>query len=109
MLRKEAQNGGLKTLAMDCLRKVKAGVTTLEEYNRVIFHEEEMASICPSCQEMIKTDFLVCPFCGHSIIESCTSCGRAKEPEWNCCPYCRHTFGKISEDSSGKHHVAVNQ
>jgi hypothetical protein len=113
ILRKEAQSSGFKTLAADCLKKVKAGVTTLEEYNRAIFEEEEMARICPSCKEMIKTDYIACPYCGYAIIDSCPSCGRAKERDWNCCPYCRHTFPQnlkiVTEQENSNKPAAVNE
>ncbi|RMF92350.1 MAG: type II secretion system protein GspE [Candidatus Schekmanbacteria bacterium] len=98
LLQKEAINSGMKYMIFDGLEKVKKGLTTLEELNRVlIFEEEEIRSvICPNCNSSIKSDFINCPFCGITLSKVCPSCGRQKEENWKYCPYCKNNFQELN-------------
>lgn len=43
---------------------------------------------CPTCNEKIKSDFIICPSCGQTLKEQCSQCKRAVEKDWNYCPDC---------------------
>ena len=93
VITKAALSSGMKTLWYEGLRKVKEGLTTIEELNRVLtLEEEEMPVFCPSCNASIKSEFISCPYCGYSITSVCYSCGKAKKPGWKYCPYCSTEF-----------------
>jgi len=96
---KEALHSGMEYMAYDGFEKVKKGLTTLEELNRVLVFEEEdkkKTVICPSCSSSISPDFINCPFCGETLSETCTSCGRPKEETWKFCPYCKRDFQSLN-------------
>ncbi len=48
-------------------------------------------SRCPACGNLIKDDFLICPYCRKKLRNSCTNCGRPLNLNWKVCPYCRNT------------------
>jgi RNA polymerase subunit RPABC4/transcription elongation factor Spt4 len=52
--------------------------------------EQELQSLraCPSCGEVIRPDFVVCPSCRRQLRSVCPSCERVLEPGWKLCPYC---------------------
>jgi len=93
-IRQAAVAAGMTTLARAALEKVKAGITTIEELYRVTETEEEFGSSCPACAAPLGPGFLLCPQCGHTVINTCPSCRRAVAPDWKFCPYCRHDFLK---------------
>ena len=43
---------------------------------------------CPSCQALVREEFLLCPQCRTKLQEPCSDCGRALELSWAACPYC---------------------
>lgn len=43
---------------------------------------------CPSCQQAVQQDYLVCPNCRTRLREACSNCSRALEMSWSACPYC---------------------
>ena len=93
-IRKAAIANGMLSMYDDGITKVKEGITTPEELQRVIFAKEAeiMSRACPNCSEMIKSEFSTCPYCGYSVILHCPSCNREREAEWSHCPYCSAEF-----------------
>ncbi|MBI5420090.1 MAG: Flp pilus assembly complex ATPase component TadA [Deltaproteobacteria bacterium] len=93
-IRQMAVAEGMITLTRDALEKVKDGVTTLKELYRVVETEEEFGATCPECNTALGAGFVMCPSCGHSLINTCPSCQKMVSSEWKFCPYCRHDFLK---------------
>ena len=68
--------------------------TLADVYERKLETEaikQEMAEqrrSCPTCQRLVKDEFLICPHCRTSLREPCPSCDRALELNWTACPYC---------------------
>jgi len=94
-LSKTLAEAGMTSMQMDGIRKVAAGITTLEELNRVVYlakEDKELTGVCPSCLQPIRVDSDVCPHCDHLIKKSCPSCGKARQPEWIICPFCAALF-----------------
>jgi RNA polymerase subunit RPABC4/transcription elongation factor Spt4 len=52
--------------------------------------EQELQSLraCPSCGEVVRSDFIACPSCRRQLRSACPSCERVLEPSWKLCPYC---------------------
>jgi len=99
ILLKESLKSGMKYLVHDGFEKVKRGLTTLEELNRILIFEEEEKNktvICPNCSSSIRSDFINCPFCGETLSDICSSCGRPKEENWKFCPYCKCDFQSLN-------------
>ena len=57
---------------------------------RAIEQELHALRACPSCGEVIRPDYLMCPSCRRPLRTSCPTCGRVLEPAWKICPYCAH-------------------
>lgn len=93
---KAAVEGGMTPLHIDGLRKVAAGVTTLEELTRVIYlSKAELQSkegVCLACLKPVTTSEGPCPHCGHLISKDCPSCKKPRQQEWIACPYCAVKF-----------------
>jgi type IV pilus assembly protein PilB len=89
-LREAAQATGMTTLGVSGMRKIREGITTIDEVLRAVHHKEELTTICPHCRKAVSLDFEDCPFCKHSIVPTCTACRRIVQPEWVVCPYCRN-------------------
>ena len=87
-IRHAAVEVGMRSIGEDGLRKVLAGVTTLEEVSRVVYLEEQAAKICPGCQTVLTQEFEYCPSCGDFVGEHCEHCRRRMQPEWTYCPFC---------------------
>lgn len=72
-IREAAIKGGMKSLVENALEKLKQGITTLEELERVILFSEESKPLgewkCPSCQKVMEPDWQICPYCGYSLKE----------------------------------------
>ncbi len=68
---KAATESGMVPLREDGLKKVAAGITTLEELTRVIYLsreegvEEHALNACPSCGKPREQGWIACPFCAH--------------------------------------------
>ena len=94
-LSKAVAEAGMASMQMDGIRKVAAGITTLEELNRVVYlakEDKELTGVCPSCLQPIMENGDVCPHCDHLIKKNCPSCGKARQPEWIICPFCAALF-----------------
>jgi hypothetical protein len=82
---------GMRTLPEDGIEKVLAGITTLEEVNRVIYLAEENRRLCPFCTCVLAGEFDYCPSCGHFVGDSCVQCHRKLNSNWGFCPFCGTT------------------
>jgi len=97
-IRHAASESGMKPLHVDGLKKVAAGVTSLEELTRVVYlakeedEEEAGAGVCPSCKRLMPANAAACPHCGSSRAESCPSCGKLRQEDWVACPWCGQSF-----------------
>ncbi len=90
-----ALEAGMIRLHLDGLKKVAAGLTTLDELTRVIYlskSDEEKAGVCASCMKPVPAGAEACPHCGRFMKKNCESCGKTREPDWIACPYCGMRF-----------------
>jgi type IV pilus assembly protein PilB len=87
-LREAAMATGMTTLGISGMRKIKQGITTIDEVLRAVHQKEELTTICGHCGKAVSLDFKDCPFCEHPIVPTCISCSRIVQPEWIVCPYC---------------------
>lgn len=90
-----ALDSGMRPLHVDGLRKVAAGVTTLDELTRVIYlsrEEDETMGVCPHCKKPVTADAERCHHCGGGIVRECPSCGKLRQPDWVACPFCAESF-----------------
>jgi len=55
---------------------------------RAMEQELQTMRACPSCGELIKSDYLACPNCRRALRTTCPTCDRVLEPGWKVCPYC---------------------
>ncbi len=92
---KAAEEAGMVPLHVDGLKKVAAGVTTLDELTRVIYlsrEDERSGGVCPSCLKSVPPGTDCCPHCSAFITGSCPACGKTRQPEWIICPFCANRF-----------------
>ncbi len=89
-IREAALATGMTTLGVSGLKKVEAGITTLDEVLKAVQQKEELTTICPSCGRGVSLDFRDCPFCKKVLVPSCSKCGRIAQQGWIVCPYCRN-------------------
>jgi type II secretory ATPase GspE/PulE/Tfp pilus assembly ATPase PilB-like protein/RNA polymerase subunit RPABC4/transcription elongation factor Spt4 len=86
IIRQLAVAEGTRLLLHDGQHKVLAGITTLEEVQRVAQTDE--AVTCSGCNEFVSPEFIACPSCGEALISKCHECGTITDSEWSFCPYC---------------------
>jgi len=66
-----ARRSGMKLMHEYAIEHVRAGMTTLEEVERVVPIERINSLACPGCQRSLASNFLFCPYCGaHITIEA---------------------------------------
>jgi len=101
-IRTAALAGGMISLCDDGLSKVKRGITTFDEVQRVIgIHrgkmeggekgpekDEEPPDLCPWCSKPVETGLNSCNHCNSPLLFSCPSCNRRSQPAWRLCPFC---------------------
>jgi type IV pilus assembly protein PilB len=86
---KAAVDAGMTPMHMDGLKKVAAGITTLEELTRVIYlGKGEDAVRCPVCLEDLPEGSPKCPSCGSAHLKNCPSCAKESQAGWMVCPWC---------------------
>lgn len=79
---REAAQAGMVSLRADGLKKVAAGLTTLEELSRVMYLSktgEAEAPSCPACLKPVLQNAPKCLHCGYALEKSCPTCGRAMQ------------------------------
>lgn len=94
---------GMESLVADGVRKIRQGITTIEEVARVCPVPDEEADDtiqCPSCGEIALETDLICPSCQYRLSTPCEQCGAELEQRWNTCPFCgaqqQHRSDEIS-------------
>jgi RNA polymerase subunit RPABC4/transcription elongation factor Spt4 len=43
---------------------------------------------CEGCGRPIRSDYRICPYCGHRREAVCPQCARPVSADWKICPYC---------------------
>lgn len=78
------------TLVYAILRPAEYLVDTRERELEMRAMEQELQSMraCPSCGEVIRSDYVACPNCRRALRSTCPTCDRVLEPTWKLCPYC---------------------
>ena len=90
-----AVDAGMTPMHMDGLKKVAAGMTTLEELTRVIYLGKEDDGVrCAVCFESLPEGAPRCPSCGASHARNCPSCSKDSEAGWKVCPWCGQKLAK---------------
>lgn len=69
-IRALAQDSGMKLMQEYALEHVRAGLTTLEEVQRVVPFSQLYALQCVSCRRELSSGFLYCPHCGKKQISA---------------------------------------
>ena len=87
-IRHAAIESGMVSIGEDGLKKVLAGVTTLDEVSRVVYLAESGVRICPSCSNVLAAEYDYCTSCGDFVGEHCEHCKRRVAPDWTFCPFC---------------------
>jgi type IV pilus assembly protein PilB len=59
-----ARRGGMKLMYEYAMQQAQAGITTLEEVERVVPVEQVKSLMCARCQRNLSGNFLFCPYCG---------------------------------------------
>ncbi len=80
---------GMTTLGISGLRKIEAGITTIDEVLQAVQEKEELTTVCPHCGKDVSLDFRDCPYCNKTMVPVCTSCQHILQPDWVICPYCK--------------------
>ncbi len=88
MVRQQVRSEGHHTLLEDAVDKVRSGLTSLDELQRVVQIADVTGTRCPGCQKEIAEDYSVCPHCSKVLRSSCAGCAKPLNPEWVRCPYC---------------------
>ena len=57
----------------------------------IIVSRSRSGVTCSNCGERLRTDFKVCPHCGHVREHLCEQCQKPLVSEWKVCPYCGHS------------------
>jgi hypothetical protein len=88
-----AVDAGMTPMHMDGLKKVAAGMTTLEELTRVIYiGKGDEAARCPVCSGSLPPGAPWCPDCGAASLKNCPSCGKESQSGWKVCPWCAESL-----------------
>jgi len=102
LIRHAAVEAGMRSMGEDGLKKVMAGVSTLDEVTRVVYLAEQPGKLCPSCQTYLNHEYEYCPECGEFVGEHCEHCRKRLNPAWQFCPACGSAGGRGSEESNGQ-------
>lgn len=88
LIEASARTSGMKLIWEDGRDKILAGLTTLEEVQRVVQRRDVESNVCVSCGQTNKEDYNACPYCGYERSVRCSKCCRLMGRDWNYCPYC---------------------
>ena len=87
-IRHAAIESGMVSIGEDGLKKVMAGISTLDEVSRVVYLAEAGVRICPTCNNVLASEYDYCTSCGDFVGEHCEHCKRRVSPDWTFCPFC---------------------
>jgi type IV pilus assembly protein PilB len=87
VVRRRAEEEGMKTLGDDARRKIKERVTLESEVQRVLGETVGRSLVCEHCGEGLPSDAAGCPACGWPRLRRCR-CGRRISGSWSFCPDC---------------------
>ena len=67
--------------------------TMAEAYERsleeaALLREMEARPVCPSHQQGVGQDYLLCPNCRQQLKRKCSQCDHMLDLNWDICPYC---------------------
>ncbi|MCC6849922.1 MAG: Flp pilus assembly complex ATPase component TadA [Deltaproteobacteria bacterium] len=93
MVRQQARSEGAHSILEDAVEKIRAGVTSVDEVQRVVQIADAGDTQCPGCRKEIAEDYSVCPHCSKVLRASCGGCAKPLNPEWVRCPYCGASSG----------------
>ncbi len=99
-LKQLAIEAGMETMLEDGIKKIRHGITTVEEVARVCPVEPDKPEgtiRCPGCGKDIMETENICPFCRSRLYELCEQCGAELEQEWLVCPFCEAQKWNVSE------------
>jgi type IV pilus assembly protein PilB len=65
-----ARQGGMKLMQQYAIERVREGLTTLDEVQRVVPFEKIRTSLCFSCKHDLSPAFAFCPYCGEKVGET---------------------------------------
>ncbi len=57
----------------------------------LVVSRSRAGATCSNCGQTLRTDFKVCPHCGHARELLCEKCQKPMASEWKVCPYCGHS------------------
>jgi type IV pilus assembly protein PilB len=97
LIRHAAIESGMVSIGEDGLKKVMAGVTTLDEVSRVVYLAEMGVRICPTCANVLAAEYDYCTSCGDFVGEHCEHCKRRVSPDWTFCPFCGGAAAKYRD------------
>lgn len=106
-IREQAIENGMFTMAMDCIEKLRYGVTTIDELERVFVLDSKIGDKCPGCEKTLTQQFGICPYCSYVLIHICPSCKKEMDPDWNLCPFCRIDLRKPFPPIANDHLLAA--
>ena len=72
-LRAIARRNGMKLMHEQALEQVCAGLTTIEEVERVVPIERVRMANCSVCEREVAAGFRFCPYCGAQVAECAES------------------------------------
>jgi type IV pilus assembly protein PilB len=87
VIRRRAEEEGMRSLHDDARRKVEEGVTSEAEVRRVLGESSVSAIACERCAGGLPFDAVGCPACGWPRLRRCR-CGRSLSARWRFCPDC---------------------
>ncbi|MFB3904841.1 MAG: ATPase, T2SS/T4P/T4SS family [Acidobacteriota bacterium] len=97
----EAAGPQMRPMAQDALAKLRQGVTTFEEIERVLSLSPRPAAktaTCPSCSATVTATWLACPFCGASLRASPASAPDATgRPSWAASNQTREVVSELGQ------------
>ena len=87
-LRLQAQKDGMMTMRQHAIDLVRQGLTTFEEFVRVVYSEAGHDRFCPRCKNVVEAEFATCPYCKYQLNPTCPACQFNVKSEWSVCPKC---------------------
>ena len=87
VVRRRAEDEGMRTLGDDARRKIEEGLTSEVEVGRVLGSSNGSSLGCERCAVGLPSEAAGCPACGWPRLRRC-ACGRSLAKSWRFCPDC---------------------